>query len=49
MRTEANVDLMGADVDALDQGGKEGMLAWSGQLGPSLPDLGGSRDNPLLR
>ena len=49
MRTEANVDLMGPDVDALDQGGKEGKLAWSGQLGPSLPDIGGSLDNPLLR
>ena len=49
MRTEANVDLMGPDVDAFDQDGKEGMLAWSGQLGPNLPDTGGSRDNPLLR
>ena len=37
------------DVDALDQGGEEGALACSGQLGPALPDLGGARDELALR
>jgi hypothetical protein len=48
-RAEVNGDLIGRDIDAFDQGGKEGTLACSGQLGPSLPDLGGSRDEPVLR
>src|SRR5947209_2168459 len=44
-----DVDLMGPDVDALDQRGKEGTLAWSGQRGPALPDLRGACDEPALR
>jgi hypothetical protein len=47
-RAEAHVDLIGPDVDTFDQGVKEGAPAYSGQLGPSLPDLGGSRDEPAL-
>jgi hypothetical protein len=42
-------DLIDPEIDAFDQGGKEGTLACSEQLGPSLPDLGGSRDQPGLR
>src|SRR5947209_1005706 len=44
-----DVDLMGPDVDALDQRGKEGTLAWSGQCGPALPDLRGACHEPALR
>jgi hypothetical protein len=43
------VDPLGPDIDALDQGGKDGALACSRQLGPALADLGGSRDEPALR
>ena len=39
-----DVDLIGRDVDALDQAGEDGTLAWSRQLGPALPDLGGAGD-----
>jgi hypothetical protein len=44
-----HVDLIGPDVDALDQGGEDGALACSGQLASALPDLGGARDEPALR
>src|SRR5262249_23488930 len=48
-RLEMDVDLIGPDVDALDQAGEGGALACSGQLGPALPDLGGAGDEPALR
>jgi hypothetical protein len=44
-----DVDLIGPDIDALDQGGKEGTLACSRQLGPALPDFCGARNVPALR
>jgi hypothetical protein len=44
-----DIDLMGPDFDALDQGGQEGSLAFSGQLGPALADFLGARDQPALR
>src|SRR5215469_14573198 len=40
---------IGPDVDAFDQGGKEGTLACRGQLGPALPEFLGSRDQTALR
>jgi hypothetical protein len=40
-----DVDVIGADGDPLDQSSKEGTLAWSGQLGPALPDFRGARDS----
>jgi hypothetical protein len=33
-RAEMDVDPIGSDVDPVDQGGKQGTLACSGQLGP---------------
>jgi hypothetical protein len=42
-RPEMDLDVIHPDIDALDQGGKLGMLAWSGQFGPALPDFRGSR------
>jgi hypothetical protein len=39
----------GPDIEARDQGGEDGALACSGQLGPALPDLGGARNEPTLR
>jgi hypothetical protein len=47
-RAETEVDLIGSDVDARDQRGKEGTLACSGLLGPALRDFCGSRDEPAL-
>ena len=44
-----DIDLMGPDIDAVDQGGQEGTLSCSGQLGPALADLAGARDEPVLR
>ena len=44
-----DVDLIGPDGDALDQVGEDGTLAWSEQLGPAIPDLGGARNEPALR
>jgi hypothetical protein len=44
-----DVDPISPDVDAFDQGSKEGTLACCGQLGPALPDFAGSRDQPALR
>jgi hypothetical protein len=41
-------DPMGPDINAVDQGGKEGTLACSGQLGPALADFRGARDQPAL-
>jgi len=38
------VDLVGRDVDALDQRCQEGTLAWSWHLAPALADLRGARD-----
>src|SRR5262249_45850404 len=46
---EMDVNLIGTDIDALDQGGQKGALACSGQLGPGLADLGGAGDEPALR
>jgi hypothetical protein len=43
-----DIDLIGPDGDALDQRGKEGTLAWSGQFGPALCDRRGSRGKPSL-
>src|SRR5436853_282159 len=48
-RPEMDADLIGPDVDALDQGGEDGTPACSRQLGPALPELGGARDEPALR
>src|SRR5262249_61486109 len=48
-RLEMDVDLIGPDVDALDQAGEDGTLACSRQLGPAPPDLGGAGDEPALR
>jgi hypothetical protein len=48
-RPEMDVDLIGPDVDALDQAGEDGTLACSRQLGPALPDLGDAGDEPALR
>jgi hypothetical protein len=48
-RPEMDLDVIHPDIDALDQGGKQGMLAWSGQFGPVLPDFRGSRDQLTLR
>ena len=39
-----DVDLIGPGLDPLDQGTKEGTLAWCRQLGPGLTDLGGACD-----
>jgi hypothetical protein len=44
-----DIDLIGPDVDALDQAGEDGTLACSRQLGPALPDLGGAGNEPALR
>src|SRR5262249_60303639 len=43
------VDLVGRDVDALDQRCQESTLAWSWHLAPALADLRGARDQPALR
>ena len=48
-RAQLDVDLIGPDIDALDQGGEDDALACSGQLGPTLPELGGACDEPTLR
>jgi DNA invertase Pin-like site-specific DNA recombinase len=48
-RAQMDVDLIGANVDALDQGGQEGSLACCGQLGPALAEVRGARDEPALR
>jgi hypothetical protein len=48
-RPEMDIDLIGPDVDALDQAGEDGTLACSRQLGPALPDLGGAGNEPALR
>ena len=48
-RPEMDVDVISTDIDAVDQGGKEGTLACSGQLGPALADFHGARDQPALR
>jgi hypothetical protein len=44
-----DIDLIGPDIDAVDQGGQEGTLSCSGQLGPALADFRGARDEPALR
>jgi hypothetical protein len=44
-----DVDPMGPDINAVDQGGQEDTLSWSGQLGPALADFPGVRDQPALR
>src|SRR5215831_12726319 len=44
-----DVDLIGPDVDALDQAGEDGTLPCSRQLGPALSDLRGAGDEPALR
>src|SRR6516164_1414926 len=44
-----DIDLMGPDIDAVDQAGQEGTLSCSGQLGPALADVHGARDEPALR
>ena len=46
---ELDVDLIGPDVDAFDQGGKQGTLAYCGQLGPAVSNFPGARDQPALR
>src|SRR5712671_243917 len=47
-RPEANVDLVDAHVDAIDQGGEHCTPACDGQLGPALSKFHGPRDKPLL-
>jgi len=44
-----DIDLIGPDIDALDQGGQKGTLACSRQLGPALADFPGARNEPVLR
>jgi hypothetical protein len=44
-----DIDLIGPDIDAVDQGGQEGTLSCSRQLGPALADFHGARDEPALR
>jgi hypothetical protein len=46
---QMDIDLMGPDIDAVDQGSKEGTLSCSGQPGPALADFHGARDQPALR
>jgi hypothetical protein len=41
-QAEKDVDLIGPDIDALDEGGKEGALARAGQLGPARAKFRGS-------
>src|SRR6516164_6913536 len=48
-RAQMDIDLMGPDIDAVDQGGQEGTLLCSGQLGPALADFHGARDELALR
>ena len=48
-RASADVDLVGSDVDALDQDGNQRTLACSWQLGPDLADFRGSCDDAALR
>jgi len=48
-RPQMDIDLIGPDIDVVDQGGQEGTLAGSGQLGPALADFPGARDLPALR
>src|SRR6516162_6892930 len=44
-----DIELMGPDIDAVDQGGQQGTLACSGQLRPALADFPGTRYQPPLR
>jgi hypothetical protein len=44
-----DIDLIGPDIDALDQVGEDGTLAYSRQFGPALADFPGARDQPALR
>src|SRR5262249_35854579 len=46
---EMDVDLMGPDSDAVNQGGQEGALACSGQLGPAVADFRSARNEPARR
>src|SRR5205807_1074532 len=48
-RAQMDIDLIGPDVDAIDQDGQEGTLLYSGQLGPAVADFHGARDQPALR
>jgi len=48
-RAQMDIDLIGPDIDAVDQGGQEGTPACSGQLCPALADFHGARDEPALR
>jgi hypothetical protein len=48
-RAQLDLDLIGPDIDAVDQGGQEGTLSCSGRLGPALADFPGARDEPALR
>jgi len=47
-RAQMNIDLIGPDIDAVDEGGQKGTLSCSGQLGPALADFPGARDEPAL-
>jgi hypothetical protein len=44
-----DVDLIGPDIDAVDQRSEDGTPACSGQLEPPLADLGSSRRETALR
>src|SRR5262249_23735262 len=48
-RADMDIDLVGADVDAFHQTGKQGALAGCGQLRPTLADFRGARDQPARR
>src|SRR5215471_17103233 len=47
-RSEADFDSIGSDVDAFDQANNQGTLACRGQLGPAVPEISGSRQEPAL-
>jgi len=44
-----DIDLFRPDINAVDQGGQEGTLSCSRQLGPALADFRGARDELALR
>ena len=44
-----DIDLLGPNIDVVDQRGQEGTLSCSWQLGPALADFLGARDEPALR
>ena len=47
-RAQMDIGPIGPDINAVDQGGQDGTLSCSGQLGPALADFPGARDEPAL-